>query len=210
MEQIKFKITGTVPLLMHNGNLADQLNPYTLRMSELNTKKKSKGVDKLAILKEMAEVEWEGGLYHTETTGVSADFVGPYVPGTMLRACLVAGAKMSRGGASVQRAVTVPLLVPLVYDGPKTLDELKADRNFHHSAIVRVAQARISRMRPIFNPPWSVTFEVSFNPNAIARDDLIRYMDDAGTYHGFGDGRTQGFGRFQSQVVEARGRLAAK
>jgi hypothetical protein len=40
METITFKIRGESQLLMHNGQLADPLNPYTKAMKSLTSKRK--------------------------------------------------------------------------------------------------------------------------------------------------------------------------
>jgi len=198
MQTINFRLTGTGPLLFHNVRLANPFDKYAARLSELNTEKKKKGADKLGVMRQMAAVEWEGGLYHTETDPGVYEFVGPYIPGNMVRACLVDGAKMTRGGATVQRAVFIPKAVfPLEFTGPKDLKSMAAETNFMDQRMVVVGQAKVPRTRPIFHD-WAVSVAIAYDETAITRDDLVRYMQDAATYHGFGDGRKLGFGRFMA------------
>jgi len=201
METMRFKITGAAPFLMHNIRLGNPFNKYAQRLVELNTEKKRKGVDKLAVMEQMADVEWEGGLYHTETEEWELDFQGPFVPGATVRAALVAGAKMTRGGASVARAVIVPAMAfPLKYDGPKELEALRADKRYWDQRMVRVGQAKVPRTRPIFTG-WTADIDISFDPKGIERAAILRYMTDAGQFHGYGTGRLLGFGRFVAQEI---------
>jgi len=114
---------------------------------------------------------------------------------------LVAGAKMTRGGASVARAVIVPAMAfPLKYDGPKELEALRADKRYWDQRMVRVGQAKVPRTRPIFTG-WTADIDISFDPKGIERAAILRYMTDAGQFHGYGTGRLLGFGRFVAQEI---------
>ena len=198
MRMIKFRIESNgSAMLFHNSRLANPFNKYTKRLAELNKKKKSKGVDTLEVLAEMAHVEWEGGMYHSES-------VGPYVPAEVVRASIIGGAKMSRGGASCERAVTViGACFPLEYDGPRDLDSLWEDERFVDQRIVGVQRAKVLRTRPIFSD-WSLEFTLGYDENAIAYEDLVRYVHDAGAYAGFGDARKLGFGRWRVTHIDGK------
>lgn len=204
METIKFKlVSGPAVMLMHNGDLANPFNPFTQELGRLNTAKKKKGADKLAVLAEMARVEFQGGLYH-------ADDIGPFLPAKLVRGALVSGAKMTKGGATVQRAVQcVGGRFKLEYDGPRDREGLWADKSFVHQEMVKVGQARVLRTRPMFTN-WSVVVEFAYDPSACAADDLIRWMGDASRFHGVGDNRKNGYGRFTPSVIVAKQALAAK
>jgi hypothetical protein len=155
-------------------------------------------------MEEMAQVEWEGGLYHTETEIGSFDFDGPFLPGTMVRASLVAGARMTKGGANVERGVTVPKMgFKLDFDGPRDLQGLREDKRFWDQRMVTVGRAKVPRTRPIF-PEWGCIIEIAFDDGAIKEADIIRHLDDAARYHGFGDGRKLGYGRFEATPMASR------
>jgi hypothetical protein len=190
MRTIKFNIdSGGSSLLMHNGWLVDDLNPYTQRLAELTVRRRSRGVDKLEVSAEMSRVEWEGGLYYD-------DKVGPYIPAHMIRASIICGAKQSRGGAACQRAMQVlGAKFPLEYDGPRDMEELWDDKSFVDRRPVTIGRVKVMRSRPLFSD-WSLEFTVAYNEDGLSREDLIRYVYDAGIYHGFGDGRKINYGRF--------------
>ena len=68
--RFRITITGTAPLLMHNGRLANPLDPSTQALKSLTSKRKKTDDD----LFDIARAEFLGGLY------IDPD-VGPYVPG---------------------------------------------------------------------------------------------------------------------------------
>jgi len=200
METIKIRLSGS-GLVMHNGELANPFNPYTQKLKELNILKKRTGVDALETISQMAEVEFQGGLYFDEG-------IGPYIPAFVARAVLVSGAKMSRGGKTVQRAVQcVGSRFPLRYEGARTREGLWDDKKFVYQAMVKVGQSRVPRTRPIF-PDWSCDVEFAFDPDGANRDDILRWMTDGGNFEGIGDNRLNGFGRFS--VAEIAMAAAAK
>lgn len=202
MAQLRVRLTGNTPLIMHNGRLANPFDKYTQRLSDLTKEKKRKGVDKMMMLREMAKVEWEGGLYHGETDTVPSA-IGPYIPGAMIHACICEGAKISRGGRTVTRAVVIPAeKVALQYDGPRTLDKLRDNPAYEDQRMVKIGASKVLRTRPVFPSGWSLEFDVLFNPEVIDETDLLKYIADGGNFEGLGDGRSKGFGRFQTALVE--------
>lgn len=192
MKSYDITLTGTTPIMFHNERLANPLDEYVQRMSALNVQKKRKGTDTLEVLREMARVEWEGGLYIDKT--------GPLMPAKMLMGSLVAGAKLTRGGRSVQRAALFTRSgYPLLYEGPRDIGGLWDDGRFLDQRMVRVGVVKVLRSRPIF-PEWSVKCGVMLNEDALCVDDLARYLDDAGTMEGIGDARRLGYGRFTVDI----------
>jgi len=47
------------------------------------------------------------------------------------------------------------------------------------------------RYRAEFSPPWSITFDVLFNPTVISADDIARLLEIAGFHVGIGDWRPE-------------------
>lgn len=198
---LSFSLVGTSPLLLHNAQLASPFNHYAKQLAQLNLDKKKKGADKAAILERMADVEWLGGMYVDATKA-------PALPSFHLRAAVREAARMSKRGREVERAVFVTgkTSVPLVYDGPKQLDELMSIPAFRDVRVVTVGVAKIARTRPIFLE-WALrNAEIGYHADFMAQDDLIAYLERAGLLCGVGDGRAMGFGRFaieSCRVVDA-------
>jgi len=146
----------------------------------------SKRVKTDSDYEEMARLEFLAGLY------LSAD--GPIIPSFMIDAILVAGAKKSKEGSSAKSAVFCTEHAPLIYDGPRTADELWADERFHFSSIVRVQNARVARMRPKFDE-WSAVVSVKYEPTLVNASRIDEWFVVAGSQIGLGDWRPQ-HGRF--------------
>lgn len=180
----------TVPLVLHNGQLADPLNPHTRRLRALTGKKK-KTDDELL---EIQRVEWEGGLYYDKKIGV-------YIPAEALEACIVDGAKRSRRGKDFKAAIfLVDRKIPLVYDGPRDIEKMWKSGEFKDIRGVVVAGKRIMRCRPMFNPPWSVEFDIEYDD--LNEDDLLETCATAGRKSGLCEMRPR-FGRFEVEKVTA-------
>jgi hypothetical protein len=185
---VSIKIQGEAPLLMHNVRLGNRFDPYTRRLKELHTAMKRKGADVDALETELADVEWEGGLYYGPK-------LGPYLPNHMIRAAIRDGARLTRGGRQVERTILVGTPAPVQYEGPREIDALKADPNFRDQRMVTIGQAKVLRTRPCFQE-WSATLEIRYLTDASTEEDVRGWVRDAGLYVGFGDGRSMGFGRF--------------
>jgi hypothetical protein len=189
MQTTKLKFVGsTVPLVMHNGQMADPLNPHTKALKKLTGKKKKTDEDLL----EIQRVEWMGGLYFDPK-------IGPYIPAEALEACIFNGAKLSRLGKDFKAACFVKgSKIPLLYEGPRELEALWATGEFKDIRGVVVSNRRVMRCRPLFNPPWSVEFEIEYDD--INEDTLIQVCGDAGRKAGLCEMRPR-YGRFEVEVL---------
>lgn len=195
MQSIKFLLEGNV-LMMQNGQLANPRNKYAREMKRLTTERRARNADKDTLQDKICDTEWEGGLYFNEE-------LGPYLPSEVIRAALIQGAKLTRGGASVKRTCFVFEDAPVQYDGPRDLEGLREDLSFRDERMAVIAQKRVLKTRPIFHD-WKAEVEIHYMPDAVNPDDIIRYMTDAGLYIGIGTGRSLGFGRFDS-IAEVDG-----
>ena len=91
----------------------------------------------------------------------------------------------------------------LHYDGDEdamTREDLYADKRFVSNMMVVVARVRVPRCRPLFTN-WYFDAEFAYNPEVCKRDNLIKYLTDAGLFEGIGDNRTNGYGRFTVKVM---------
>lgn len=190
---MEFKITGTGtrPILFHNVQLASPLNPYAKRLKALNSKTGKTDEDRM----EVARIEFEGSLYLDED-------LGPVIPGQNIFASLIEGARQKRGGKKVERGIIISdYQVPLLYDGPRTVEGLWGGGESDHVDIrpVSVQRQKVDRCRPIFRN-WG--FEVSgiLDTSGINEDEFRDYVQLAGLTAGLGDYRRV-FGRYSSEVV---------
>lgn len=177
MHNVKFKIVGEKRLLVHGDRFADPLDPATKEHKALTSKRKKTDDDFEAI----AKSEWKGGLYFDRETG-------PYIPSANLEAMIFEGAKSEKQGKTVKSTIeVVEERAPILYDGPRDIEGLW-QKGFYDSRSVKVGQSRVRRYRPCFRE-WALEFTVAFDPEAIDRDDLVRFVKFAGERVGIGDYR---------------------
>lgn len=184
MNTTPITIRGLTPLIMHNGRLADPLDPATQALAKL-TSKRNKTIDDH---REVSKAEWYGSLY-LDDDGL------PCLPGEVIEAALVAGAKHYKLGKVAKGGIVVDGLFPLEYNGPRSVDGLWKDGGFLKRAGVRVGQARVIRSRPIF-PDWECSFEIHWDPSTVKDEDTIFDIVKAAGNVGIGDWRPK-FGRFE-------------
>ncbi len=188
--QLSFSLIGTRPLLHHNVRLSDPQDPFARKLRSLHMLKKKKGANKDIIEKQMADVEWEGGLY------LDGD-LGPCIMGEMLFASIREAARISRGGKTIERGLEIPEWMPVIYEGPRDIKTMRDLDRFRLRRMVKVGQARVPRVRPRFSTPWSVDVTLHFSPEVLNEEDLTQYITQAGMFCGVGAGRSIGFGRFR-------------
>ena len=181
-QEMKYKLTGSAPLIMHNGQTADPTNKWSKLMKQISSKRAKTDAD----YEELARLEFMAGLYLDEN--------GPVIPAYVVDAVIINGAKKSKEGMTAKTGCFCTEHAKLEYAGPRTPDELWADERFRMSAIVRVMNARVSRTRPVFQE-WSavITLNIENTVANVARVD--QWLVDAGTLVGIGDWRPQ-HGRF--------------
>ncbi|MCJ2084601.1 hypothetical protein MKK88_01140 [Methylobacterium sp. E-005] len=182
-QRMKFRLTGVSPLLMHNGRLANPLDPMAKALKAVSSKRAKTDADH----EEMARVEFLGGLY------VGDD--GPCIPGELIEAALIAAAKKSKRGPQAKSGLLSDANHRLDYAGPREPDALWCDENYRLTAGVRVGQARVMRTRPIFRD-WSAEIFVDFLPGQLNRAEVAEMVRVAGEIVGLGDWRPR-FGRFK-------------
>lgn len=187
---IIIKVTGTSPLLMHNPRMVDPEFELNREIKALTAKRKKTDDD----LKNVERLEWYGGLY--EENGVVVQ------PTSKLRKCIVNTAKISKQGKSIERALSFETLnVPLVYDGPRKIDEIFKEPRFHSRLSVGISGKRVMRVRPSFFP-WAMDVAGVFIEDAgLNFEDLVRIVDLAGIVEGIGDNRVNGYGRFNATIA---------
>lgn len=184
MKTTEIEIKGLTPLIMHNGQLSDPLNEHTQALARLTSKRNKTIEDHKAVSK----CEWYGGLYVDEEGA-------PCLPGEVIEAALVEGAKKYKLGKAAKGGIIVVGNFALEYKGPKTADKLWADGGYLKRASVKVGTSRVIRSRPIFSE-WACTFEVQWDEAVLKDERTVFEIVEAAGMCGIGDWRPK-FGRFE-------------
>lgn len=193
-EVISFHIRGLVPCIMHNGRLADPMDPIAREMKQLTGLKKKTD----DVLQRISDLEVLGGLYVDENNH-------PCWPGYVIEAMIRSAAKRQRRGNDVLSAVIVDGNFPLIYSGPKDAEKVAKDAKFRLRVACVVDRKRIMRSRPMF-PQWELKFDVHYEPSVLNADTVAGFLRDAGQYVGLSTWRPK-YGRFE--IIEAAQKSAA-
>jgi hypothetical protein len=181
-QEYQCRITSTAPILMHNGQLADPLNPFAKAMKAISSKRDKTEAD----FEELARLEWHGGLYlHAGK---------PCLPGEVLEATLINAAKKRKKGLQAKAGLICPENFPLLYDGPQEIEALWKQEDFRFTVPCIVNRGRIMRTRAIFRM-WQADITILFNDEMLNRDEISRFIQIGGEMIGVGDWRPR-FGRF--------------
>lgn len=184
LETLKARLTGTSPLLLHNGALCDPMSAGARAIKEVS-KIRNKTDEHHA---ELMRLEWLASLYLDEERR-------PAIPGTNILSAVVAGARKSKRGKQAKAAVfDAKPFYPLLYSGPKDLDKLFADPRFRDVRPVRVGSARVMRCRPRF-ADWALEIELLVSTDVMEVRDVVEALEMAGATEGLGDDRPR-HGRF--------------
>ena len=191
MQTANAHIRGIAPILTHNGCLVDPTNEVVREIKKLTAKKTKKtDADNL----EIARLEFIGGLYLN-------DDGHPCVPMVNLEACIRDGARARRQGKDTEMALFCTSLTgdttatPLIYDGPRDIEELYKIKKHVHRCSVVIKEARVMRVRPMF-PVWEVKFQIHIDDDIMNPSDVNEALHTAGSHKGLADGRPK-YGRFE-------------
>jgi hypothetical protein len=194
-QSYSFKITGTAPLIVHNGELADPFYSFSQEIKKISGKRKKTEADH----EMMAKLEWRGGLYVNEGKLI--------VPSDCFEASLVGAAKLSRLGKDAARGLFVEDHLLIEGDGvPESVDEAVLDemyeaqtegssRKFVFRKGVRVGAAKVMRTRPIFGTGWSARAIIVFNDAVFNKQQIEDLAEAAGSQIGLCEWRPR-YGRF--------------
>lgn len=192
MKELTLKITGISPILLSADKLADPLDPATIAHKALTSKRKKTEEDHLAI----ARSQWEGLLYWDDKLNV-------VLPTQSIRATMLNGAKMNKLGTQIKRGtIMLEDKVELDYGAKLTKDQLWEARYIDRRSVV-VSNARVMAYRPRFID-WSAKFTIAYDESILDESDIVRSMQNAGSFVGIGGFRPEKsgtFGRFEVAIV---------
>lgn len=188
MLSMSLRLTGTRPLLMHHGRLADARNEATIALRNLR-----RGPHTEASRDQADKLEWLGGLY----TDLRGNIV---LMEDMILAACVEGAKYIRRADQVRAAVVgaAPYFA-LEYEGPKDLQQLYATGRFADRRGVKTARGRVMRTRPRFDE-WTCPLTLIVDESVLDPRDVVTAFEYAGRAVGIGDFRPR-FGRFDVELI---------
>lgn len=198
MKELKFKIKGVAPLLMHNSRMANPLDDYAQFIRPLTKKKNKTDADH----HEIARIEWEAGLYLRDGTVV--------MPAANIQACLWEASKRTKNGKKFQAGVMIAEdYFKLEHKGPKIqvngngkipiADLDKYFPLFKDQSLVKVSQARTVRTRPIFYD-WNLTMSLFFDESVLDARTIVSILEDAGRFVGLCEKRPR-LGRFEVEQL---------
>ena len=184
----RYKLTGVSPLLMHNGRLADPLNPHAKAMKEISSIRKKSDED----YEELARREWVGGMYED-------DEGYPCLPAEAINATIIEGARKSKLGKQFAPAVFVDKDARLKIGDSRKAAELWGDDRYRDTRSVKVTTNKVSRTRPRFEK-WSAEIEVQINTDIVNPGQVTKALEDAGLLVGLLDYRPR-YGRFEVEAI---------
>ena len=197
--RIKVKLNGISPMMMHNNQSCNPLNPFAKKMKAITSKRKKTDED----FEELSKIEWEASLYFNPE-------IGPFVPSINVEGMLRDAAKKLKKGTDVKQSVRVfPFEIPLQYKGPRDMDGLKKiafagekvnGEDFLDMRSVKVQQSTIMRTRPRFNK-WAVEFEIEADDTIFNEDNIIHILKIAGTKICLSDYRPR-YGAFEFTILK--------
>lgn len=188
-KQFRCVISGD-SLVMHNGQTADPLNPFSKAMKQISGKRKKTDADFEAL----ADLEFRAGLYLDEQQRV-------IVPGRVIEAAIAMGAKKSKEGKQALSGLFVDTDAVLSYEGsPMSVDALVKSPTHRLAVPVRVSTSRIIRTRPHFKN-WSAEFLCSVREDVANDRALKTWVEACGALVGLCDWRPR-HGRFALDKFE--------
>lgn len=208
MKHFTFKIEGASPMIVHNGGNISPLHPCNKLKSEFTKKRKKTDDDHVNI----ARIEWFQSLYldrplQLEMNGekfydVNTERPNVILPVKCVRACIKSGAKLSRNGKALDRAVQfteVDFYRPSA-DGKRLafpdINVMSDDLSYVDETVMTVQRAKLVRYRAIFQK-WAATVSGVFAEEMLNQEDLTQAIVMAGQFEGMNDSRSLGYGRFE-------------
>ena len=189
--QITFTLTGTKPMLQHNGRLANPLDPYTRKLRSITSQRKKTDDDLYAIM----QIEARGSCWETDD-----GLLG--IQNAAVWRSIYDAAKAFKLGEDVKRALHFEdTTVPLAIDGGKvTCDDYISDAAHIDYRPVKVSGRKTMRARPLIQPGWTSSHSMELVDSVIRVDDLGPVLERAGRLVGIGDWRPT-YGTYSIEVA---------
>lgn len=187
-KQIQFHLQGVVPLICHNGQLADPTHPISRAIKKIHSSKKRSEVLTDDQFEEIKRLEFLGSLYVNESNK-------PVLPGEGIEAAIREMAKKRRKGKATQYAVMCDEDPEIIYSGPKNPDKMFKNKDFVFTKPVKIGTNKIMRTRARFKE-WEIKFTLQYMPEVFSMNELVDIIREGGVCCGMFDWRPK-YGRFR-------------
>lgn len=187
--ELTINLTGTRPMIQHNGRLANPLDPHTQALKALTAKRKKTDEDLIEIMR----TEARGAIYETPE-----GFLG--LPTQNVWRTIKDAATAFKRGKDIERALLGDDgIEPLLVGGEKvTVDDFLSDpSNIDYRPVV-VNRNRTMRARPLVRH-WSSSHRFELLEDVIDPRDLAPILERAGRLVGVGNWRPT-YGTFVCDV----------
>lgn len=192
MKSIKFRMTGTCPLMLNNPQTVNPMNEFAKAISALTSKRTKTDEDQYEIF----HLKFLASCYVNNR--------GQYVlPANMIAKSFESGAKENKLGAKFQRSVFVNEDCVLKFDcNGCTPEELWQDHSETYVDIrpVGIMKSKIVTARMII-PEWSLDGELFYDESQLNKSEVWLAMTNAGLRYGIGTYR-QCYGRYKIQEIK--------
>lgn len=187
---VTIEVQGRTPLVMHNPQMADPMNPIVREIKDIQGKRSHMtDADRL----EVARLQWLGSLY-TDEDG------NPVVQTRAVVRSFQEAAKMTRKGKDVIRALYPhELQVPLEWDRTGDVRKLWPEPTHVWTTMVGVKTSRVPSTRPIFRR-WAFSMTATLVEEALDFRVLEDIAATAGQIEGLLDARVLGNGRYTVSI----------
>lgn len=188
--KLQLTLTGTHPMLQHNGRMADPTNQFTRDLKAISGKRKKTDEDLVDIMR----IEARGSCWETPE-----GLLG--VPSAAVWRCLFDAAKNFKLGTTVKKALHFDDVVePLLVDGAKvTCEDFLMHKDHIDYRPVKIMAAKTMRSRPRVPEGWETTHTFELLDDVIDLRNLQPVLETAGRLVGIGDWRPT-YGRFTTEL----------
>ena len=194
MKSIKFRMTGTCPLMLNNPQTVNPMNEYSKALKELTSKRTKTDDDQ----NEIFHLKFLASCYYNNK--------GQYfLPANMISKSFEAGAKENKLGKKFQQSVFVFNDAVLKFDANGcTPEELWENHSETYVDIrpVGIMKAKVVTARMII-PEWSLEGELHFDETQLNKSEVWLAMQNAGLRYGIGTYR-QCYGRYKIEEIKSK------
>jgi hypothetical protein len=166
-KQFEVEIRGIAPLLMNSNRGVNPLEPLVKEMKNITAKGSKKMTDD--DQERLLHIKWLLGMYFD-------DNLGPYVPSMNVEATIRNAAKQIRRGKDTGFGLQVsPDRIPVIYEGPRTKEELWDDKKFSDFSVGKMKTgSSVNLCRPRFDM-WSLKFKIIYDEK-VFNDSTIKEL----------------------------------
>lgn len=189
MKTLKFKITGTTPLMLNNPQTVNPFNKYSKMLKPL-TSKRTKTEDDLM---EISRIKFLSSLYINN---------GVYViPSSHFEKSIIDASKERKLGKKFERSFRIFNDCSLSFkDKDKDPEQLYELGIYVDVRAVGIKQSKITTTRVII-PEWSTTVECMFDESQLDEKDITEIFKIAGQRYGVGTYRRL-YGRYEVEKMK--------